>query len=570
MRIRIGNHAIRLATAVALLLTGAPLLARWLPERPLAPLPGAAAALIPGEIVIDLKDGTDPARFGAVSSRLGLSYTLNSVHARRSGLLLARVAPGREEAVLAQLRRENLVEAAAQNSTYSASWTPNDPRYPEQWNLHRVGAEKAWERSRGKGVTVAVIDTGVAAENDERCYQASDFTETTFTRGYDFVHDDDHPYDDHGHGTHVAGTVAESTNNGRGVAGLAFEATVMPLKVLTASGTGTSVDIADAIRYAADHGAQVINMSLGGPLPDPIMRLACRYAQKKGVLIVCAAGNSRGSVGYPAGFPECMAVSAIDPRGELAWYSSRGRQVAIAAPGGDTREGSQNGVLQNTVMTEAGERRDDYFAFQGTSMASPHVAAAAALVMAAGERDAQKVRRILENSAEPRFPREHYGAGILNAAGAVGAASLARTTGDGRRGLGMLLVAATLAAGILAGYRTRRLGVPWLTFGFALGYFVPDWWDGSLSPWGILVHGALVPLYLLWEMDSRRAYRFLAALSVGMAVHLLLDLVLGSFSPTIIALAGRGECDRWLFVNTLVAVGVAIAAYRRSYLARDR
>src|SRR5207248_11256645 len=141
-------------------------------------------------------------------------------------------------------------------------------------------------------------------------------------------------------------------------------------KVLTASGSGRMSDVAAAIRYAADHGANVINMSLGAPFGDSITRNACKYAYQKGVTIVCAAGNSgQEGVGYPAAYPECIAVSALGPKGELSFYSSWGKQICIAGPGGDTSYGPQYGVLQNTVRPE-----DDYYFFQGTSMASPHVA----------------------------------------------------------------------------------------------------------------------------------------------------------------------------------------------------
>src|SRR5262249_20209933 len=150
----------------------------------------------------------------------------------------------------------------------------------------------------------------------------------------------------------VAGTIAESTNNNEGVAGIAFEATVMPLKVLTAQGSGRMSDIAAAIRYAADHGANIINMSLGAPWPDAITRNACKYAREKAVTIVCAAGNSGGEgVGYPAAYPDCIAVSALGPTGELAPYSSWGSQVAISAPGGDKSRGEDAGILQNTVLS---------------------------------------------------------------------------------------------------------------------------------------------------------------------------------------------------------------------------
>src|SRR5919106_1002449 len=128
-------------------------------------------------------------------------------------------------------------------------------------------AEAAWDRSRGKGVIVAVLDTGIAWEDSGEFVRVPDLKGARFAKGYDFVNDDEGAHDDHGHGTHVAGTVAQVTHNREGVAGVAFEATLMPVKVLDHFGRGTAADISDAIRWAADHGAKVLNLSLGGPLP---------------------------------------------------------------------------------------------------------------------------------------------------------------------------------------------------------------------------------------------------------------------------------------------------------------
>ena len=132
----------------------------------------------------------------------------------------------------------------------------NDPYYSQQWHLHNINVEGAWDKTKGKGVTVAVIDTGVT--------QVRDLVETEFVKGYDFVNDREKASDDNGHGTHVAGTIAQATNNSHGVAGVAYEASLMPLKVLSDYGGGTIADIAEAIKFAADNGADVINMSLGG------------------------------------------------------------------------------------------------------------------------------------------------------------------------------------------------------------------------------------------------------------------------------------------------------------------
>ena len=221
----------------------------------------------------------------------------------------------------------------------------------------------------------------------------------------------------------------------------------MPLKVLSASGSGSAGDIGDAIRWAADHGANVINMSLGSAYPSKVMENACNYAAKKGVLIVCAAGNSfREGVGYPAAYPSCLAVSAVGPSGELAKYSSWGKQVAIAAPGGDMIDSKdpKDGILQNTNMSEKiGGHGDDYYAFNGTSMASPHVAAAAALVMAQGVKDPAKVRDILAKSATPKNDAKKYGAGVLNV-GSASKAAAGETTWKLRHflmfGLGTLML----------------------------------------------------------------------------------------------------------------------------------
>jgi serine protease len=277
-------------------------------------------------------------------------------------------------------------------------WTPNDPRFREQWNFRQIGIEKAWDVTRGKGAVVAVIDTGVAFEADDHgCYLAKDFTRTGFVPGYDFIHNNKHPNDDQGHGTHVAGTIAESTDNGEGCAGIAPEARIMPIKVLSKDGMGSTGDIADGIRWAADHGANVINMSLGSPFPSAILHAACQYAYKKGVTIVCAAGNSsQEGVGFPAAFKECIAVSAVGPGGKLAPYSSWGSQVAIAAPGGDKQQGPAAGVLQNTVVNH----EDDYYSFQGTSMASPHVAGAIAQMLSCrGRLTAAQVEAQLDTKA---------------------------------------------------------------------------------------------------------------------------------------------------------------------------
>lgn len=285
---------------------------------------------------------------------------------------------------------------------------PNDPLYVKQWNLHKIGAETAWDETKGSGVTVAVIDTGIS--------RVKDLQETKFVKGYDFVNNRVEATDDNGHGTHVAGTIAQSTNNGYGVAGIAYEASLMPLKVLSATGGGTVADIAEAIRYAADNSADVINLSLGGLGESHLLQEAVDYAHQKGVVIVAAAGNAnQNSASYPARYPHVIGVAAIDSTGEKAPYSNFGAGVDISAPGG----GTAGGILQETIQPETGE--GIFAALQGTSMAAPHVAGVAALVKAVGIKEPDEVLNVLKQSSRSiqDDALNYFGSGHLDAAGAV-------------------------------------------------------------------------------------------------------------------------------------------------------
>jgi len=261
-----------------------------------------------------------------------------------------------------------------------------------------VHAREAWRYARGEDVIVAVIDTGVAYE-DAKGLWAPDLKRTRFVPGKDFVNDDDIAADDHGHGTHCAGTIAQSTNNEIGVVGLAPNCKIMPLKVLTAEGWGTTSDIADAIRFAADNGAHVLSLSLGGGGYSRVLASAVQHARDKGCLVVCAAGNGgRGKVEYPAAYPGATAVSSVGPSGKLAFYSSYGKQCFIAGPGGDKSKAATDGVLQNTLDFDR-PGKTHYAYYQGTSMATPHVAAAAALLYSCGVTDPDAVEALLAKSA---------------------------------------------------------------------------------------------------------------------------------------------------------------------------
>lgn len=288
---------------------------------------------------------------------------------------------------------------------------PNDPYYSSwQWNMDRVGAPLAWYYSNGSGVIIAVADTGVDLSHPDLAGK--------IVSGWDFVNGDSVPQDDNGHGTHVAGIAAAVTNNGVGVAGLGWDAQVMPVKVLDWAGSGWISDIANGIRWAADNGADVINLSLGGPGYDSTLDQATTYAHGKGALVVAAAGNcatvsnSCGNqlnpVFYPAANLYVMAVAATDSTDARTNYSEYGYFVDIAAPGDE---------IWSTLWANT------YGYKSGTSMASPHVAGLAALVWAACPAlTNDQVASVIESNAldlgAPGWD-EYYGYGRIRADAAV-------------------------------------------------------------------------------------------------------------------------------------------------------
>lgn len=367
-------------------------------------------------IVLDFREDLGAAQIEnqvqALAKTYNLTPRLNSQFSLEDHLFIVNG----DRKLLNTLRKSELskyTEIIEPDYIYNAFAAPNDPDYDKQWNLRSINIEAAWDDSKGEGMTVAVIDTGVS--------QVPDLKETEFVKGYDFVNDQAEAKDDNGHGTHVAGTIAQSTNNSFGVAGIAYKAKIMPLKVLAASGGGTVADIAEAIRFAADNGADVINLSLGGAGESALMQEAIDHAYSKGVVVVAAAGNAgQNSVSYPARYPHVIGVSALGPSGTKAPYSNFGAGVDISAPGGAKNgEDPSGGILQNTINPETGE--SIFESYQGTSMAAPHVAGVAALIKAAGVTDPDEIENVLKQSALQVKDDElnHYGAGKLDAAAAV-------------------------------------------------------------------------------------------------------------------------------------------------------
>jgi serine protease len=438
---------------------------------------------------------------------------------------------------------------------------PDDPCFRYQWHLRQIGLPTAWKLGQGAGVVVAVIDTGVT--------RVPDLAGTKFVPGYNFVNDNDNAADDHGHGTHVAGTIAQSTNNKVGVSGVAFGASIMPLKVLSANGSGSVGGIAQAIRYAADHGAKVINMSLGGPLPTATLRKAVAYARDKGVVVICAAGNDgRGRVSYPARYPGAIAVASTQFDEHTTFYSNWGKEIDVAAPGGNTKvdqngDGKPDGVLQNTVVP-GNISKTDYLWFMGTSMASPHAAGVAALIMGAGVTKPDAVEAILLGTARRPTPAgagegrvdDHYGAGIIDAGSALKKARVNRDAsalglggGLAIAGLGFLRRRRRLAGGLGLGFVAALLagsvGMPEVL--------------GALTAFGNpLLFSAIIPvagIAILYGVARLRpalaglAFGIAGALAFG-GIAYLADV---RFVPDFLDRA-------WLFANAGIAALVGIAA----------
>ena len=329
------------------------------------------------------------------------------------------------------------VESVAPNYIAYALTAPADPYYRFQWNLDTptnggIHMENAWNISTGNSsVIVAVVDTGIAYENNGAFCQAPDLSQTNFVPGWDFVNNTAHANDDDGHGTHVAGTLAQSTNNGQGLAGIAFNTTLMPVKVLDSTGSGSYTNVANGIYYAADHGAKVINLSLGGSAPDTTLEDAVKYAYNKGVTVVAACGNEgAGSCLYPAAYDNyVISVGATRFDQTKTGYSNYGPNLDVMAPGGDMTvdqngDGYNDGIFQETFNGPANTCNNfGYWLFSGTSMATPHVAGTAALLLANGNATTpDQIKTALETTALDLGSAgrdDNYGWGLIDAAKAL-------------------------------------------------------------------------------------------------------------------------------------------------------
>jgi serine protease len=433
----------------------------------------ASEGYAPGRILVKYAAATPARARAAVAHAAGAGEpTVTAPHTR-----ILRLAQGISiDAALRKLRGERGVVWAVPDYRARMTGVPGRPLIPNdrgegsapgdwqqlQWNFSGpfgVNAPQAWANVAadgapgGKGVIVAVLDTGVAYATRGRFRRSPDFSRYGFVGGYDFIAHNHFPNDRNGHGTFVAGTIAEATNNHYAVTGLAFASRIMPVRVLDSQGEGEASTIAEGVRFAVKHGAQVINLSLefsssvtASDIPELIEAL--RYARRRGVLVVAAAGNeAHTAIAYPARAPDVVAVGATTEHGCLADYSNDGSGLTLVAPGGGADAnlpGDPNchaespagrDVFQETFTGSSPRRFGLPTGYEGTSMAAPHVAATAALIIASGilgkhPTPAQLIARLRATARKLGGGGDEalYGAGLVDAAtatapGGAGAAS---------------------------------------------------------------------------------------------------------------------------------------------------
>jgi thermitase len=290
---------------------------------------------------------------------------------------------------------------------------PNDLLYQEnyQWNLPVIGTEQGWNVTRGnEEIEIAIVDTGVDLDHPD--------LRNRLVKGYNVIDERSEPDDDNGHGTHVAGIIASETDNNEGVAGMTWFSKIMPIKAMGAKGYGTTFDIAKGIVWAVDHGADVINLSLGNYQPSNVLEEAVRYAYEKNVVMVSAAGNDGSDQPtYPSAYPEVLSVSAVGYNGNRASFSNYGDYIDVAAPGV---------YIPSTYFNQ------QYAALSGTSMAAPHVAGLAALILSANpDLKSSQVIRIIKKSAIDLGDKGkdiNYGNGLIDVNSALQEASREQPT----------------------------------------------------------------------------------------------------------------------------------------------
>jgi serine protease len=349
---------------------------------------------VPDEVIVRFKDGI---REHEKISVLKTHGAIDIQSSYKDFFKVVKVPEGSVKAVIHVLEKHPAIKYAEPNYILRAYGVPNDPKYDLQWNFPLINVEEAWEVSTGEGVTVAVVDTGVNPHgNDGFGDRLLDGFNAFLRKSY--------WEDGNYHGTHVAGTIAQETNNEKGVAGIAYDAQILPVKVISRFNFATVSSVAKGIYWAADNDADIINMSLGGPEGGTALEDAVNYAYNNNITLIAASGNESVDedfsyyydewlqpVSYPAVYENVIAVGAVGYNRERAPYSNGGPELDIVAPGGDEYEDIDNdgypdyiAILQETFSEFLGFRTFaigwDYKYLSGTSMAAPHVAGVAALI----------------------------------------------------------------------------------------------------------------------------------------------------------------------------------------------
>ncbi len=327
-------------------------------------------------------------RPGVVGAFNAASYGLQSVHhVSGLGVQVAKLPASKLDATLERLRRDGSIlyaEPAMRVKAYDLpSESPvgstdavqaenvrvNDPLFRQQYAPQITRAPEAWARTAGRGVAIAIVDTGIDTGHPD--------LRANLVPGYNSLTRSSNVKDDNGHGTHCAGVAAAQAGNNEGITGIAPQAKLMPIKVLAADGGGSDASVAEGIVWAVDHGAEVISLSLGGPGESKVMRDAIVYAQAKGAVVVAAMGNDgTNERSYPAAYPGVIAVGASDARDAIADFSQWGNWITVSAPGVQ---------IMSTMPTYKVDANDygyplRYASMDGTSMATPAVAGLAALL----------------------------------------------------------------------------------------------------------------------------------------------------------------------------------------------